>query len=76
MSSRKEEQVMQAIEDQALFTFAEYDPEAGERSGYSNYSYWGSTLRIFIKNKTAVFLLVMMTSLVLFTVIQDRKSVV
>lgn len=70
MSSRKEEQVMQAIEDQALFTFAEYDPEAGERSGYSNYSYWGSTLRIFIKNKTAVFLLVMMTSLILFTVIQ------
>ncbi len=36
MSSRKEEQVMQAIEDEALFTFAEYDPEAGERSGYSN----------------------------------------
>ncbi len=72
MPSHKEEQVIQAIEDRALFTFAGYDPRAGERTGYSNYSYWGSTLRIFLKNKIAVFLLVLMTSLVLFTVIQPH----
>jgi hypothetical protein len=39
--SQKELQVIQAIEDEALFTFAEFDPEAAERVGYSDYSYWG-----------------------------------
>ncbi|HHY12524.1 MAG TPA: ABC transporter permease [Firmicutes bacterium] len=70
MSSRKEEQIVQAVEDQALFTFAHYDPEAAERIGYSDYSYWGSTTKIFLKNKTAIFLLVLMTSLITFTIIQ------
>jgi oligopeptide transport system permease protein len=58
------------MEDEALFTFAEYDPEAAERVGYSDYSYWGSTLKIFLKNKTAIFLLCLMGALILFTTIQ------
>ncbi len=70
MASRNEGQLIPAEEDKTLFTFAHYDPEAAERIGYSDYSYWGSTLKIFLKNKTAIFLLVMMMSLVLFTVIQ------
>lgn len=70
MTSRKKEQIVQPIEDQALFTFAQYDPEAAERVGYSGYSYWGSTVRIFLKNKTAVFLLIMMMLLIAFTIIQ------
>ncbi|NLU05812.1 MAG: ABC transporter permease [Firmicutes bacterium] len=67
--SQKELQVIQAIEDD-LFTFAEYDPQAAERVGYSDYSYWGSTLKIFFKNKTVIFFLVLMASLILFTTIQ------
>ena len=53
-----------------LFTFAEYNPEAAERIGYSNYSYWGSTLRAFFQNKMAVFFLLVMVSVLLFTFIQ------
>ncbi|MGI6621395.1 MAG: ABC transporter permease [Bacillota bacterium] len=68
--THKEQQVIQAMEDEALFTFAEYDPEAAERVGYSDYSYWGSTLKIFLKNKTAIFLLCLMGALILFTTIQ------
>ena len=36
---------------------------AGERSGYSNYSYWRSTLQVFFKNKVAVFLLCVLAAL-------------
>ncbi len=70
MTTRKEQQAITAIEDDSLFTFAHSDPEAAERTGYSDYSYWGSTFRIFLKNKTAVFLLILMASLVFFTIIQ------
>lgn len=45
-------------------------PTAGERSGYSNYSYWGSTLRAFRKNKAAMFFLWLLLILLLFTFIQ------
>ena len=54
----------------ALFERASYDPTAGERSGYSNYSYWGSTLRAFRKNKAAMFFLWLLLILLLFTFIQ------
>lgn len=70
MMTAKEKEVIQAIEEQELFTFAQYDPEAAERTGYSDYSYWRSTIRVFLRNKTAVFLLILMTSLVAFTFIQ------
>lgn len=53
-----------------LFEFAEYDDEEAKRAGYSNYSYWRSTWQVFIKNKIALFLLILMTALLLFTVIQ------
>jgi oligopeptide transport system permease protein len=56
--------------DPSLFEFAEFDPSAGERIGYSNYSYWRSTLRVFLKKPTAVFFLVLLTALLLFTFIQ------
>jgi len=68
--TRKELQTLTAIEDDALFTFAQYDPEAAEKTGYSDYSYWKSTFRIFFKNKTALLLLAIMVLLVVFTVIQ------
>ena len=37
--------------DAGLFAPAVYDESAAERGGYSNYSYWGSTLRIFWRNR-------------------------
>lgn len=58
------------LSEKELFTFAEYDETAGERSGYSNYSYWRSTVQVFFKNKVAVFLLCVVLGILLFTVIQ------
>ena len=52
------------------FEFVEYDESEAERAGYSNYSYWRSTVRMFFKNKVAVVNLVIMLVLVLFTFIQ------
>ena len=53
-----------------LFQKADYDASQAERIGYSNYSYWGSTLRMFFKNKLAVAMLIIMAILVIFTFIQ------
>lgn len=68
----KQSATMQAPEDQDLFQFAGYDATAAERTGYSNYSYWGSTLRVFLKNRFAVALLVIMIGLLAFTVLQPH----
>ncbi len=57
-------------EEEDLFSFAGYDEEAAERRGYSNYSYWRSTFQTFFKNKVAVFLLVVMAIILIFTFIQ------
>ncbi len=58
------------INEDELFVLAEYDESAAEKSGYSNYSYWQSTLRVFLKNKVAVFLLCVLVLLLLFTFLQ------
>ncbi len=57
------------IED-ALFAFEEYDESRAELTGYSNYSYWRSTWNVFIKNKVALTLLILVSIVVLFTMIQ------
>lgn len=53
-----------------MFEPASQDRRAAELTGYSNYSYWGSTLRLFIKNRAAVFLLAFLSLLLLFTLVQ------
>lgn len=58
------------INEDDLFVLAEYDETAAEKSGYSNYSYWQSTIRVFMKNKVAVFLLCVLMALLLFTILQ------
>ena len=58
------------MDEDDLFTFAQFNAEAAERSGYSNYSYWGATLRMFFKNKVAVFFLILMVTILVFTFIQ------
>jgi oligopeptide transport system permease protein len=56
--------------DPTLFQFAGYDADAGERIGYSNYSYWRSTMQVFLKNKVALVLLIVLGTLLVFTFIQ------
>jgi len=58
-----------ANEDE-LFVLAEYDEAAAEKTGYSNYSYWRSTLQVFFKNRVAVCLLFVLAALLVFTVVQ------
>ncbi|QUL98707.1 MAG: ABC transporter permease [Candidatus Fermentithermobacillus carboniphilus] len=65
-----EREILEPVEQQDLFTFAKFDEQAAERIGYSDYSYWGSTVRVFMKNKVAVSLLVVMIGLLAFTFIQ------
>ena len=60
----------QEINEDELFVLAEYDEAAGEKTGYSNYSYWRSTFQVFLKNKVAVFLLIVLAAILLFTFIQ------
>jgi len=59
-----------AVNEDELFVLADYDELAGEKGGYSNYSYWRSTLQVFLKNKVAVFLLFVLAALLLFTFLQ------
>ena len=60
------------VNEEELFVLAEYDEAAAEKTGYSNYSYWRSTLQVFFKNKVAVFLLIVLASILLFTFIQPH----
>jgi oligopeptide transport system permease protein len=59
-----------AGDELSLFEPAEFDPNAGERGGYSNYSYWRSTFRVFLKNRVAFGFLVLLVALLAFTFIQ------
>lgn len=52
-----------------LFTFVEYSPEAAEMIGYSDYSYWKSVFQNFLKKKSAVVLSVIFFGLVIFSFI-------
>ena len=70
LNAQLERQLACEMSEEELFSFAEFDPENAERGGYSNYSYWGSTLRAFFQNKAAVFFLFVMVSVLAFTVVQ------
>lgn len=58
------------VAQEELFQFAPYDPEAGERGGYSGYSYWRSTLRAFGKNRVAMLFLAVILATLLFTFVE------
>ena len=58
------------MSDEEAFSFADFNAENAERGGYSNYSYWGSTLRAFFQNKAAVLFLFIMVTVLVFTFIQ------
>lgn len=69
---REETEKRTGISDQELFSFARYDEKEAEKTGYSNYSYWGSTVRMFLKNKGAVAVMLLMLVILLFTFIQPH----
>ena len=70
LNAQLERELACEMSEEELFSFAEFDPENAERGGYSNYSYWGSTLRAFFQNKAAVFFLFVMVSVLAFTFVQ------
>lgn len=55
------------MNEDELFTFVEYSPEAAEMTGYSDYSYWGSVFKSFLKKKSAVVLTIVFMLLVIFS---------
>lgn len=72
MTSKKIINKMADNIDPSLFEFAEYDESKSELTGYSNYSFWKSTFQVFIKNKVAVVLLILIACVVIFTLIQPN----
>lgn len=70
MADRAANRVEAGAQADERFGFATYDPDAAERRGYSDYSYWGSTLRAFLKNRVALCLLLLLVVLLAFTFIQ------
>lgn len=57
------------INEDELFTFVEYSPEAAEMIGYSDYSYWKSVFQNFLRKKSAVILSFVFLALVIFSFI-------
>ena len=66
----KEAEFMENMEEGSLFSFAGFNEREAEKTGYSNYSYWYSTFRAFLKNRGAFVLLVLLILLLAFTFIQ------
>lgn len=63
LTEQLKEDVNPKMTDEEAFSFAEFNAEAAERGGYSDYSYWKSTLRAFFQNKIAVVFLIIMSTL-------------
>ncbi len=53
--------------EKQLFSLAEYEAKAAERTAYSEYSYWKSVWRNFLKKRTAVAMLIIFVLLFVFT---------
>ena len=56
--------------DRSLFRIHAFDEENAERVGYSNYSYWSSTLKNFWRNKAARLLVIALLAVIFFAFIQ------
>lgn len=69
MNSKKIVKLSDSLNEN-LFEFARFDKTSARKSAYSNYSYWGSTFRVFSKNKVAVFFLLVLIVLLTFTIVQ------
>lgn len=69
MMINKVERLSDVLND-SLFGFALFSETGAQMSGYSNYSYWRSTIQVFSKSKTAVFFLFLVIILLAFTIVQ------
>lgn len=65
MEDQKKDQTL--VNEDELFHFVEYSPEAAEAVGYSEYSYWKSVWQNFLKKKSAVVLSIIFIALVVFS---------
>ncbi len=57
-----------------LFEKIDYDEKTSEEGGYSNYSYWKSTLRTFFKSKLSIFLVILIVVLMSFSFLYPMFS--
>jgi oligopeptide transport system permease protein len=57
-----------------LFTKAEFHEERIEETGYSNYSYWRSTIRTFFKSKLTIAMVTVVVVLISFTLLYTLFS--
>jgi oligopeptide transport system permease protein len=60
--------------EKQLFDFAVYHEQDAERIGYSEYSYWKSVWRNFLKKKSAVVMLTVFSLLFVFTFVAVAVS--
>lgn len=60
--------------EKQLFSYAEYHAQAAEQVGYSEYSYWKSVWRNFLKKKMAVVMLVLFVLIFVFTFVAGAIS--
>ena len=72
ITDTRSKQLESSLENADLFKRATLDNAAAERAGYSDYSYWGSTIRVFRKNKVAMLMLCVLIVILAFTVIQPH----
>lgn len=70
MVNLEETMAAENMTEEELFSFADFEESAGEEMTFSNYSYWGSTARVFLQNRFAITLLVLLILMVIFTLIQ------
>jgi oligopeptide transport system permease protein len=64
-----QEEIGKIKNEDDLFVFVEYSPEAAERTGYSDYSYWKSVFQQKKKKKSAVIQSCIFILLVIFSFI-------
>ncbi|OQA34169.1 MAG: Oligopeptide transport system permease protein OppC [Betaproteobacteria bacterium ADurb.Bin341] len=72
METIKPESIRELPRD--LFTRAPFQEEKSEETGFSNYSYWRSTLRTFLKSNLVKVLVVLVIALVLYTIIYPAMT--
>lgn len=66
--NKKIEKAVDGMEE--LFRVAPNRLDSAERIGYSNYSYWASTWQVFRRNRMAMFCLMLLCVILLFTFLQ------
>lgn len=69
MTKELREKIESTENEDDLFYFVPYDWQDAEATGYSNYSYWGSVWKAFLKKKVSVAMALVFIFLFFFTFI-------